>query len=98
MAVPAAISVVASGAGRASFLLLLNIRELLRSKRVVPGEFLIDATDVAAGFGFDTDTVGGEVLRQHHGAGDLLEILERKRQPGGILVRRHVTPRQRDQL
>src|SRR5258706_11956918 len=92
ISVPVAISVVASAAFRASFRLVLNIDKLLCSERVVPGEFLFGATAVAAGSGLDMDAIRREIVRQHQRTGDLLEILERERQSGCVLIRRDLGP------
>src|SRR5579885_891386 len=103
ISVPAAISVVVSAPGRASARLVLNIGNLRGvgaglGERVGPGEFLLGATHVAAGVGLDPDAIGREAFRQHQGAAHLLEVLERERHAGAVLVRRELAPGERGEL
>src|SRR4249920_2423746 len=79
--VPLAINDVVSVLVRGSLLLLLNIGDLRCGQRLGPGEILFRAAHLAAGIGFHADAVGLEPMGQHQRALELLEILERKRQP-----------------
>src|SRR5579859_6254486 len=95
ISVPAAISVVTSGAARLSLRLLLNIGNLLCVQRIGPREILLGPPHLAPRVRLDAHPARIQAGGQHHGRLNLLEILERKRQTVGILVRRELVPRHR---